>query len=355
MELHYSSSLIACVPSGDRAGKFRNNIYQYHHYYHQLDLVGVSPRKLILFDCVHNNILTELAFPSTIIKCQMNKDHIVVALDEQVFIYDIWSLALIKSLSCGKGGCISLCTGNLSYLAVPHHLTTGLIHIYNCGKDDIENLFSNGISAHKTKITHCQISTSGKYIATASTTGTIVRLFSLTSGDIVGSFRRGFHHALVTSISFCIKDEFVAVGSSSGTVHIFTINSLFIGNDSKSLESSLPESENKLNNQTDQVSSSSESKSVIPVSPVNFFQSALGTISNNVAVFASEVARQSKELRDAMDPVRAEYLIRIPGGESQFKTTILQEHYDSSTGSYPTIYIVTDGGFLYRYVISCKY
>jgi hypothetical protein len=276
----------------------------------------------------------------------MNKDHIVVKLEEQVFIYNLVSLALIKSLPCFKGGCISLCIGGTSYLAIPHQTAAGLIQVYNCGNDDIKPLFPTPIAAHKSKIALCHISPSGGYLASASITGTIIRLFSLPSGDFCASYRRGFHHALVTSISFCIMDTFLAVGSSSGTIHVFIVDSMAQSTlkpvDTSKVSDPAIYSDNPPANIIPPLSDNKT-----PMTPVRLLQTVLGNFSSNVVMIATEVARQSKELREAMDPLRAEFIIRIPGGETQFKAIIQQENYRDSC---PKIFIVTDGGFLYRLV-----
>jgi hypothetical protein len=296
---------------------------------------GVSPRKLILFDCVQNSKLTELAFPSTVMHCQMNTEILAVSLDEEVFVYDIWSLNLIKKIPCEKGGNISLCTGSISLLAVPQ--PHGMISMYSCSKDSILSLCEN-IAAHKSKIMQCKISSTGKYLATCSTTGTIIRIFSLPSGQFFGSFRRGFHHAEVFSISFCSNDEYLAIGSSSGTVHIFSIST---ANKPSILTDRRPD-----HHDTEPVSDPSSKASTT----ARFLQSAIGSISS----LATEVVRQSKDIREAIDPIRAEYIIRVPGRESKFKVIMENQNSARRAVEPPKVYVLTDGGFLYRWVMLIK-
>jgi hypothetical protein len=63
---------------------------------------------------------------------------------------------------------------------------------------------------------------SGTRLATASSTGTVIRVFDVPSGTKLYSFRRGNRPTTITSISFSPNSEFIAVGSSSGTVHVFS-------------------------------------------------------------------------------------------------------------------------------------
>uniref|UniRef100_A0A7S0SV72 Autophagy-related protein 18 n=1 Tax=Chromulina nebulosa TaxID=96789 RepID=A0A7S0SV72_9STRA len=204
IELHYNSALVACVPTGEKA--------------------GVSPRKLILFDCIQNKKLSELAFPSTIRMCHMNNENLLVILDSQLYIYDIWSLALMTLIEIEKGGYVSLSTGIKSILSAPiPSNNVGCISIFEYSRSEIKKLCD--IQAHKNKIASSYISTSGHLIATCSSNGTLVKVFSTADGVLIGTYRRGFHHVFVNSISICPNDEYLSVGSSSGTVHIFAIKS----------------------------------------------------------------------------------------------------------------------------------
>ena len=62
-------------------------------------------------------------------------------------------------------------------------------------------------------------------LATASTTGTVIRVFLVPTGEQVYAFRRGSYEVSIYSLSFCPYSKLLAVGSSSGTVHIFSLDS----------------------------------------------------------------------------------------------------------------------------------
>lgn len=63
----------------------------------------------------------------------------------------------------------------------------------------------------------------GTILVTASVTGTVLRLFGVPSGEHLCSFRRGTRSAEITSFCFSPGSSVLAVGSSSGTVHIFDV------------------------------------------------------------------------------------------------------------------------------------
>lgn len=65
-------------------------------------------------------------------------------------------------------------------------------------------------------------------LATASDTGTVIRVFSLPDARKLGEYRRGTKSAKVYSMNFNPAGTMLAVSSDTDTVHIFN---LLEGND----------------------------------------------------------------------------------------------------------------------------
>lgn len=79
----------------------------------------------------------------------------------------------------------------------------------------------NIIPAHKTPIALLSLSPKGDILATASDKGTVIRVFSVPSGDKLFQFRRGSYPARITSMAFNHTGEYLVVGSDTETVHLF--------------------------------------------------------------------------------------------------------------------------------------
>ena len=102
------------------------------------------------------------------------------------------------------------------------------------------------ISAHQSAVSCLALSEDGQMLATASETGTLVRVFSVSTGEKLCVFRRGSYSCKVKCLAFSscggvgmnIANEdasnnstsrtrkrasFLAVGSENGTVHVFQI------------------------------------------------------------------------------------------------------------------------------------
>lgn len=63
----------------------------------------------------------------------------------------------------------------------------------------------------------------GSMLATASATGTVIRVYSVPMGQHLCSFRRGSKPSSINSLSFCPLSKWLAVGSSTGTIHLFSV------------------------------------------------------------------------------------------------------------------------------------
>ena len=77
---------------------------------------------------------------------------------------------------------------------------------------------------------------SGTRLATASTKGTLIRVFETVSGNILTELRRGSQPATIFCINFNADSSLLCVASDHGTIHIFSISE---GTKNKQLQPSL--------------------------------------------------------------------------------------------------------------------
>lgn len=80
------------------------------------------------------------------------------------------------------------------------------------------------IEAHKNNIACIALSSDGRYLATASEKGTIIRIFSVETGIKLYQFRRGTYPTRIFSMNFSKDNQFLTVCCSTKTVHIFKLN-----------------------------------------------------------------------------------------------------------------------------------
>lgn len=78
------------------------------------------------------------------------------------------------------------------------------------------------LKAHQHEIAQMTISVSGQWLATASTNGTLVRVFSLHDRQLAHEFRRGYAPTKIFSLQFNLDCSLLAA-SSDRTVHVFSL------------------------------------------------------------------------------------------------------------------------------------
>lgn len=274
VEMLFSTSLLAVVGMGDNP--------------------AMSPRRLRMLNTKRHSVICEVTFPTTILSVKMNKSRLAVLLQEQIYIYDISNMKLLHTIetSLNVQGIISM-SPNLehNYLIYPSppkvinseikdHATTNNINIKrldtsedmifreNMSNETIDvgesnnaenntqtatnKIIKNGdvilfnlqtlqptmvIEAHKGEIAALKLSFDGTLLATASEKGTIIRVFSVENGSKVYQFRRGTYPTKISSLSFSKDNQFLAVCSSSKTVHIFKLGKNQLENKSNEFNS----------------------------------------------------------------------------------------------------------------------
>jgi len=78
--------------------------------------------------------------------------------------------------------------------------------------------------AHQSAVAAFTLNASGSLIATASEKGTVVKVFQRSDGQLLYRLRRSARPASIACLTFRHDDRFLAVSSSSFTVHIFKLD-----------------------------------------------------------------------------------------------------------------------------------
>ena len=181
-----------------------------------------SPRILVVKNLIENCVVCEISFPDSILCVKMNRFRIIVATINEIYIYDTITMRNIKTITTSNNpkGIIALSPNHAdSFLLYPGSEQKGYLFIYDCFS------IQPGISveAHRFPLAAISISFNGKVFATASTKGTIIRVFSLPEGERLFKFKRGLSYATIYNMMFSFDSKFLLVCSSTGTVHVFKL------------------------------------------------------------------------------------------------------------------------------------
>ncbi|XVF06046.1 hypothetical protein REPUB_Repub06bG0014500 [Reevesia pubescens] len=152
-------------------------------------LVGSSPSasgntntKALLWDDHASRCVGELSFRSPIRSIRLRRDTIIVTLLHKIYVYNFSDLKLLHQLETTwnpKGVCeVSQVSGPM--VLVCPGLQKGTVRIENCGSKR-----SKFINAHSSNITCLALTHDGRVLATASSKGTLIRVFNALDGTLI--------------------------------------------------------------------------------------------------------------------------------------------------------------------------
>ncbi|KUJ23105.1 autophagy-related protein 18 [Mollisia scopiformis] len=204
----------------------------------------LSPRHLVIQNTKRSSIICELTFPSAVLAVRLNRKRLAVVLEEEIYLYDISNMSLLHTIQTSPNPnaiCALAPSSENCYLAYPlpkaredsgdkrpAHApppsplvppTSGDVLIF----DTIKLEALNVVEAHRAPLSCIALNNDGTLLATASETGTIIRVFSLPKGTKLYQFRRGTYPSTIYSMSFNLSSTLLCVSSTTDTVHIFRL------------------------------------------------------------------------------------------------------------------------------------
>lgn len=221
---------------------------------------GENPKfasnKLVIWDDLKRKNSLSLDFPSPVINVLLSRIRIVAILRNQVLVFGfsappkqfatyetIDNELGLADLSVNSSSTSSLMSSAASItsrnsasskdnlglkdakyqiLAFPG-LAVGQIQLVDVSPAGQEKNVVSIIKAHKSRIRCLLLNRSGTLIASASETGTIIRIHSTYNTALLYEFRRGLDRAVITSMKFSHNDSKLAVLSDKNTLHIYSV------------------------------------------------------------------------------------------------------------------------------------
>jgi WD40 repeat protein len=150
-----------------------------------LALVGADansqypPNKVLIWDDHQSRCIGEFSFRSEVRSVKLRRDRIVVVLEHKLYVYNFMDLKLlhqIETLANPRGLCCLSHDSNTFVLACPG-LHRGQVRIEHFGLNVMKL-----INAHDSHIACLTLTMDGLLLATASTRGTLIRIFNTMDG-----------------------------------------------------------------------------------------------------------------------------------------------------------------------------
>ncbi|KAF8117886.1 hypothetical protein N665_0008s0226 [Sinapis alba] len=177
------------------------------------------PNKVMIWDDHQSRCIGELSFRSDVRSVRLRRDRIIVVLEQKIFVYNFVDLKLmhqIETIANPKGLCaVSQGAGGSMVLVCPG-LQKGQVRI-----EHYASKRTKFVMAHDSRIACFALTQDGHLLATASSKGTLVRVFNTVDGTLRQEVRRGADRAEIYSLAFSSNAEWLAVSSDKGTVHVF--------------------------------------------------------------------------------------------------------------------------------------
>jgi autophagy-related protein 18 len=162
-----------------------------------------------------------IPFEIPILALRITTERLVIVLEAEIHIYNMQNLSLLAKLPTRTNpkGIVSISNNGQHLLAYPSPSDSGVIILYNLFTLQQYRAISE-LHIHQLQV--IQFSQDGKYLATASESGTIIKIVPVQENlPDRYKFRRSLKPAEISSLNFDISSNLLALSSSQGTVHIF--------------------------------------------------------------------------------------------------------------------------------------
>ncbi|EQL03448.1 protein-vacuolar targeting protein Atg18 [Ophiocordyceps sinensis CO18] len=204
----------------------------------------LSPRHLIIQNTKRASVICELTFPSAVLAVRLNRKRLAVVLEDEIYLYDISNMGLLYTIPTSPNPtaiCALSPSSENCFIAYPlpkpredsvskrpSHAppqstyiapTSGEVLVF----DTLTLKAVNVVEAHRSPLCCMCLNNDGTLLATASETGTIIRVFSVPRGQKLYQFRRGTYPSTIYSMSFNLSSTLLCVSSASDTIHIFRL------------------------------------------------------------------------------------------------------------------------------------
>nr|XP_046271510.1 WD repeat domain phosphoinositide-interacting protein 1 isoform X2 [Scatophagus argus] len=185
------------------------------------------PQRMNIYHFKKGTEICNYNYPNNILAVKLNRQRLVVCLEESIYIHNIKDMKLLKTLLNTPSNPSGLCALSInysnSYLAYPGSATIGEIILYDTNSLDTVTM----IPAHDSPLAALAFNSSATKLASASEKGTVIRVFSLPEGRRLFEFRRGMkRYVNISSLSFSPDGQFLCASSNTETVHIFKLDQL---------------------------------------------------------------------------------------------------------------------------------
>eukprot|EP00092_Neocalanus_flemingeri_P018204 GFUD01019701.1.p1 GENE.GFUD01019701.1~~GFUD01019701.1.p1 ORF type:complete len:360 (-),score=111.73 GFUD01019701.1:91-1170(-) len=208
-EMLYRTNLVALV-SGGRRPKFADNT-------------------VMIYDDLAGKMVLEFTFPDQVLAVRMKKDKIVAVCKNQIHVFSFPNKPKKLFSVDTRDNPLGLCEvspircGEKEVMVFPGYKTGSIQMVDLFTTEQRVSSAPVSLNAHKNELVCLAINQQGTMVATASTKGTLIRIWDTSRRVQLVELRRGADQAKIYCINFSSSDEWLCCSSDKGTVHIFAL------------------------------------------------------------------------------------------------------------------------------------
>ncbi|EGG04765.1 uncharacterized protein MELLADRAFT_27382, partial [Melampsora larici-populina 98AG31] len=189
-----------------------------------------SPNKVIIYDISISKPISSIEFSSQVLGLTARRDKLIVVLLNRLILLNLYTQNNTTVEEVGEWdtcsnphGLVCLGTEIGSTLLVFPGRQTGQVQIMKSEirKDPYPS--TSILVAHTTPLAALAITPDGHLIATASNTGTLIRIWDSKSSKLLRELRRGTDGASVWGLRFKPDGSAICASSDKGTIHLWNL------------------------------------------------------------------------------------------------------------------------------------
>ncbi|KAI9172351.1 SVP1-like protein [Paramyrothecium foliicola] len=182
---------------------------------------GKSPKfamnKAIIWDDMKGKVALEITTLTAVRGVQLGRERIAVVLQNSVRVYSFAKPPDLLHVYETADNLAGLCCLSDKKIAFPGR-TVGQVQLVEVATGNVSI-----IPAHSSALKAIQLSPDGSLLATASETGTLIRVYSTESCARLAELRRGIDPASIFSLAFSPGGNMLACTSDKSTLHVFDV------------------------------------------------------------------------------------------------------------------------------------
>ncbi len=175
--------------------------------------------RITIWDDTKQKSIAEVSLNCKIISLDVGKhDNFIVTTYRKAYLYELKTISLLKTYD--------ICSFSPTIRLLKEDFILGHISLSPNNENNVIMRSKNryfSINSCQTNLSKIAISHHGKFLATSSSNGHIIKLFSLTSTEVIAEFRRGTFAKNITYLGFSDGDNYLLCGTENGSVHVFNI------------------------------------------------------------------------------------------------------------------------------------